>query len=100
VEEEEMDRDFGGNSDLEGRSSLVEVGHKACLESLDLGGSHLVVDHSRDHIEDNNFGTVVAVVVVESLRVGMEAGCEDGLVVTVDLGEMHSMQMGVSKKCH
>jgi hypothetical protein len=98
VEEEEMDRDLGGNSDLEDRSSLVELGHKACLENLDLGGSHLVVDHSRDHIEDNNFGIVVAV--VESLRVGMEAGCEDGLEVTVDLGEMHSMQMGVSKKCH
>jgi hypothetical protein len=59
--EEETDHYFAGNSDREGRNNRAEGVRMAFLESLDQEESHLVVDHSRDHIGDNSFGTVVVV---------------------------------------
>jgi hypothetical protein len=59
--EEETDHYFAGSSDREGRNNRAEGARMAFLESLDPKESQLVVDHSRDHIGDNSFGTVVVV---------------------------------------
>lgn len=85
-EEEETDHGWEESSDLEGQNNLLGVVvRRAFLESLDLEEMRLVVDHSRDHIEDSSFEIVVAVDVedvVESGVVGMVADCGvEGLVV-------------------
>lgn len=73
---EGMGHDSVESSDQEDQSTLEEAAHKAYLEILDLAESHVVEDHSRDHIEDSNFGIVVVFDVegvVGSLEVEMEA---------------------------
>ncbi len=61
ADEEEMDRGFAESSDLEVQNNLVEEVRKAFPESRGLEERHLVVDHSRDRIEDSSFGIVVVV---------------------------------------
>jgi hypothetical protein len=72
----------------------------AFLESLDPEESHLVVDHSHDHIGDNSFGTVVVVDVggvVGNSAEEMEADFGVGdLVVMAGWGEMRSIQKRIS----
>lgn len=100
-EVEETDGEVVESSDQEGQNNLAEEDHMAFPESLELAEMHLVVDRSRDCIEDSNSEIVMVVDVehaVESLVVEMEAGYRvQGLAVMAESVEMRSIALESAK---